>query len=256
MADAAQKFKPAGMAQATWDYLLKFTMHHEAVVVHMYHNYPKGSKFPDVSCGIGFLLAGQTNPNDPTNKTPTDATVNTWLSFFSKKDGTQATKEDFVKDWEECYKIRRTGNVANNEIKEYADKMILRMLDKEKIKTQMAKILVNKLNTEINSASLKGVDFYNLPATAQVGIASLAYGYSPSKMPNFCDAVRKKDFLRAAGEAQLGNMSKIKIEDHRLLFWDAAYVVEQAPDDAAAFTYLPTKLTNWMPLYAQMGATK
>jgi hypothetical protein len=73
------------------------------------------------------------------------------------------------------------------------------------------------------------------------------------KMPNFCDAIKKNDFLRAAGESQLSNMSKIKNEDHRLLFTDAAYVVEQRADDPAAFTYLPTKLSGWMPLYAQMG---
>lgn len=253
MADAAQKFKPAGMTQATWDYLLKFTIHHEAVVVHMYHNYPKGSKFPDVSCGIGFLLQGQTKVSDPSTQTPTDATVNTWLSYFTKKDGTPATKDDFIKDWEECYKISRAGNVANKEIKEFADKMNLRMTDIEKIKSKMAEILVSKLNIAISGAALKGVDFYNLPATAQVGVASLAYGYSPSRMPNFCDAIKKKDFLRAASESKLSNMSSIKNEDHRLLFSDAAYVVEQRADDPAAFTHLPTKLSGWMPLYAQMG---
>ena len=68
MADDLIQYKPNQMAKSTWDYLLKFTLHHEGVVNHMYHNFPLGSKFPDVSCGIGFLLAAEKgNPKTPSS---------------------------------------------------------------------------------------------------------------------------------------------------------------------------------------------
>ena len=40
MANNGQAFKPAKMAQTTWDHLLKFATFHDAWSIIMYHNFP------------------------------------------------------------------------------------------------------------------------------------------------------------------------------------------------------------------------
>lgn len=256
MADDSQKSKPVKLAQTTWDYLLKFTLEHEGVVTHMYHNYPKGSSYPDVSCGVGFLLQGEAKTGDPAMKTPTQATIDRWLPYFKNQDGSAATSELFTADWEEAYKVKRATNPVNNEVKEFADKCQLRMVQ-DKIKPKMAEILVyQKLNLEIAGAHLANVDYWSLPAVAQVAIASIAYGFSLKKMPSFCQALNDKDFYRAASESRLSNMSDIKNNDHRLLLLDADYLTRKRADDPAAFTYLPPKLSGWSSLYSRLGDTE
>jgi hypothetical protein len=250
MADPTQVHKPAKMSQTTWDYLIKFTIHHEGVVNHMYHNYPKGSSYQDISCGVGFLLATK---DDVKKQTPSKATIDTYLSFFKQTSGIDATEEMFIADWKAAIPIMRVSHPQKGEIAEFAAKCVLRMRE-EKIKPKMAQILVKKLNDEIAGAHLKEVDYWGLPAVAQVGIASIAYGYSLTKMPNFCKALKDKNYEWAATEAQLSNMSAIKNRDHSLLFKDAAYINNERADDSAAYTYLPPKLSDWMPLYSIMGS--
>ena len=245
MANNGQGFKPAKMAQTTWDYLLKFTTFHEGVVNHMYHNFPLGSKYPDVSCGIGFLLQG-------TNAGASDTTVKGWLNFFIQADGTPVTEELFKTDWDNCYKIKRVSQPKGGLIAEFSTDCKLRIRG-DLVRSKMAQILVGKLNTELNG-SLSGVNFWALPAIAQVGIASLSYGYSLSKMPNFCKAIKTGNFEWAAAESKLSNMSDIKSYDHRLLFLDAEYLNKYYQEDQVAMAYLPLTISKWTTLQNQSGA--
>jgi len=138
----------------------------------MYHSYPKGSTFPDVSCGIGFLLMPSSpKPGEPNKQTPNNTVVTNWVDFFKQADGSAATNDLFIADWETCYGIKRVSHPKNGVIKEFADQCKL-VMKEEKIKPKMAQILVqDKLNRELKG-SLKDVDYWNLPAVVQVAIAS------------------------------------------------------------------------------------
>jgi hypothetical protein len=249
MADDLIRFKPPQMAKSTWDYLIKFTSHHEGTVKHMYHNHPKGSRYPDVSCGIGFLL-----PADKTDsKTPSAVTIKDWVRHFVNPDGTPVTEELFKKDWEEAYKVTRVSHPVNGIIGEFRKACALN-LNPAIIRPKMAELLVQKLNTELRRAPLSDVDFWNLPAVAQVGIASVNYGFSPTQMPSFAAALKARDFDRAAIEIKLSNMSIIKNQDHWLLMKDAQYLYEFHQGDPAAMAYLPSSVSNWTLLSQQRGA--
>lgn len=255
MADDLIQYKPNQMAKSTWDYLLKFTLHHEGVVNHMYHNFPLGSKFPDVSCGIGFLLAAEKgNP-----KTPSPATVKSWRKNFINPDGTTPEDDQFIKEWERCYEIKRVsqprGNMISEFIEKVKDKVELKLrLRPEIIKPKMAQLLTSKLNDELSHSPLKDVDFWNLPAVAQVAIASVSYGFSPTKMPNFATALKEKNFYRASSEIKLSNMSDIKNYDHWLLMRDADYLYTYHKDDPAAMGYTPLSVSKWILLASQPGS--
>ena len=245
MADDLIQHKPKQMAKSTWDYLIKFTLHHEGTVTHMYHNFPLGSKYPDVSCGIGFLLAG--------DKTPSAGTLKDWVKHFSNADGSPASDDQFKADWEAAYKISRKTQPVGGVISEFKAECKL-TLNAGIIKPKMAQLLVNKLNTELNRPPIKDVDFWKLPAVAQIAIASVSYGFSPTKMPNFGTALKAKKFSAAASEIQLSNMSDIKNYDHWLLMKDAEYIYEYHRDDPAAMAYVPPTVSRWILLSSQSSA--
>ncbi|MBX7172560.1 MAG: hypothetical protein K1X72_16450 [Pyrinomonadaceae bacterium] len=245
MADNFIQFKPKQMAKTTWDYLIKFTSFHEGTVTHMYHNFPLGSKYPDVSCGIGFLLPGE-------NKSPSASTIKDWFKHFSNADGSPATEDQFKADWEEAFKVSRKTQPNGGIITEF--KAVCKLtLNASIIKPKMVQLLASKLNTEVGRPPLKDVDFWKLPAVAQVAVASVCYGYSPTKMPNFCAALKARDFDTAATEIKLSNMSAIKNTDHSLLMKDAAYLYQYHQDDQGAMEYLPSSISNWMPISIQQG---
>lgn len=49
--------EPDCMTQLAWDYLLRFTIAHEAMFSHMYNNRASETANQDVTCGIGVLFA-------------------------------------------------------------------------------------------------------------------------------------------------------------------------------------------------------
>ena len=57
--------KPDSMTQLAWDYLLRFTIAHEAMVLHMYNNRASETANQDVTCGIGVLLANRDTATRP-----------------------------------------------------------------------------------------------------------------------------------------------------------------------------------------------
>lgn len=243
------------MAKSTWDYLIKFTYHHEGNVSHMYHNFPLGSEFPDVSCGIGFLLpAAKGYP-----KTPSIITVREWVKYFKNPDGTPADGSQFTQEWERAYEITRSTQAKGGEIQEFVAKVEGKLqlklrLKPEIVKPKMAQLLVSKLNWELNQSPLKDIDFWSLPAVAQVAIASVSYGFSLTKMPNFTTALKEKNYVRAASEIQLSNMSGLKNYDHSLLMKDAGYLYENHANDEAAMSYTPLTVSKWILLENQRGS--
>ena len=60
--------KPDYMTQAAWDYLLQFTVAHEAMVLHMYNNRASETAKQDVTCGIGILLISRDTATAPDYK--------------------------------------------------------------------------------------------------------------------------------------------------------------------------------------------
>lgn len=213
--------KPTSMNQATWDYLLKFTLAHEALIPHMYNNRAAEDQKQDVTCGIGFLLVSP------------EAAVSGYKDMFFDPATTIAATDDQIKaDWKTASEILRKGvSVA-----EYAQKCKLRM-HTDKVTDKMAQILKAKLASTLAAHTEISSRFAEFPAQAQVACASLFYGYALSKMPNFKGCLAIGDFCGAAGESKLNGASARKNNAHKILLENACRIVEGELD----FDTLPTK---------------
>ena len=89
--------KPDYMTQQAWDYLLQFTVAHEAMVLHMYNNRASEAAKQDVTCGIGFLLINRDTATGPDYK----------LMFYDPATNRPPTAEQLRADWDEAAKLLR-----------------------------------------------------------------------------------------------------------------------------------------------------
>jgi hypothetical protein len=214
--------KPAPMKQSTWDYLTKFTDHHEAMVLHMYNNRTSLKARQDVTCGVGFLL---TSP---------DAAIANYKSLFYDPVTNQPAKDDQIRaDWQAAADLLRTGYPRSNlestpDGKGYADVCKLRMYP-DKVIAKRNDLLGSKLETALRQVP-ELLQFYEYPAQAQVAIASYCYGFSPKGSPNFYMELFHWRFDEAGRESGLAGLSPLKVLDHRILFWNAARIREQKLD--------------------------
>ena len=215
--------KPAQMKQAAWDYLTKFTDHHEAIVLHMYNNRASLKARQDVTCGVGFLL------------TSADAAIADYKSlFYDPVANRPATDAQIRADWQAAADLLRTGWPKSNlestpDGKGYADVCKLRMY-RDKVIARRNDLLASKLETALRQVPELG-QFSEYPAQAQVAIASFCYGFSPKGSPNFYMDLFHWDFDGAGKESALAGLSAQKLLDHRILFWNAARICEQKLDD-------------------------
>src|SRR5262245_54988000 len=214
--------KPAQMKQETWDYLSKFTDHHEAIVLHMYNNRASAQAKQDVTCGVGFFL-----------NSPEDA-INSYKDLFFDPDTKQPATDDQIRaDWKAASELLRTGWPNSNlestaDGQGYADVCKLRM-NRDKVIAKRNDILGSKLETALKDVPELG-QFYDYPAQAQVAIASFCYGFTPKKAVNMVMELFHWNFDGAGRESFLSGMSSIKVLHHRNLFWNAARICEQKLD--------------------------
>jgi hypothetical protein len=82
--------KPDYMTQQAWDYLLQFTVAHEAMVLHMYNNRASETAKQDVTCGIGILLINRDTATGPDYK----------FMFYDPATKRQPTDEQLRADWD------------------------------------------------------------------------------------------------------------------------------------------------------------
>lgn len=240
--------KPARMKQATWDYLTKFTDHHEAIVLHMYNNRTSASGRQDVTCGVGFLLASA------------DAAVADFKAlFYDPETKRPATDEQIRADWQAAAELPRTAWPKSNlestpDGRGYADVCTLRM-DRDKVIAKRNDLLGAKLEAALRDVPELG-QFYDYPAQAQVAIASFCYGFSPKKCPNFVMSLFHWDFDTAGRESFLSGMSSLKVRDHRILFWNAARICEQKlDDDLLPLSAQKPEILPWKPWTTVSGMT-
>jgi hypothetical protein len=236
------------MKQAAWDYLTKFTDHHEAIVLHMYNNRANEKARQDVTCGVGFLLVSA------------EAAIANYKSLFYDPETKQPPTDDQIRaDWQAAADLLRIGWPNSNlestpDGKGYADVCKLRM-DRDKVIAKRNDLLGSKLETTLREVP-ELFQFYDYPAQAQVAIASFCYGYSPKGMANFVMSLFHWDFDSAGKESFLAGMSGLKVLHHRILFWNAARICEQKLDnDLLPLSPQKPEQLPWKPWSNVYGTT-
>jgi hypothetical protein len=211
---------PTQMRPGSWPYLLRFTAQHEGVVLHLYNNRASEAAKQDVTCGIGKLLTS-----------PAAASAAKGM-FFDPATGLPATDQQMADDWVAASQIFRT---RSNLETDYANACKMRMRPEAAI-DDMAGVMKQKLETVLSPGRCPELStFAEMPAQAQVAIASFNYGFMVSSTHNLREALGDWDFDRAASESFLKGLSPRKLLGHRTLFWNAARIVEQKLD----FSTLP-----------------
>lgn len=217
----------------------------------MYNNRASETAKQDVTCGVGFLLASR------------DASL-AFIDLFYDKDTLQpATPEQMKADWDTAAGILRTSwpnsNLESTPTRDgYADRCQLRMYP-EKVIARRNEIMAQKLKQALIDCPKIG-GFYGFPAQAQVAVASYCYGFSPTRAPNFCQALSVWDFDEAGKQSYLAGLAKLKLLHHRILFWNAARIVEQRlgldvlPLEAKAPALIPWKPWTRQLTYRVPGA--
>ena len=209
------------MTQAAWDYLLQFTVAHEAMVLHMYNNRTSETAKQDVTRGIGILLMSRDTATAPDYK----------FMFYDPATKGQPTDEQLRADWDAASKLLRryypNANLENTPAGDgYADVCKMRM-HRDAVIDKMAAVLKVKLKS------------------AQVACASYFYGWSLAKAPNFRQALLNLDFTRAAKESNLAGAAAAKNKGHERLFLNAASIWDAVANgwEGDLFQVLPQKVS-------------
>ena len=229
--------KPDYMTQAAWDYLLQFTIAHEALVLHMYNNRASETAKQDVTCGIGILLISRDTATAPDYK----------FMFYDPATKGQPIDEQLRADWDAASKLLRryypNANLENTpEGDGYADVCKMRM-HRDAVIDKMAAVLKVKLKSELENW-LPLETFISMPSQAQVACVSYFYGWSLAKAPNFRQALLNLDFTRAAKESKLAGAAQAKNKAHERLFLNAASIWDAVGNgwEGDLFQVLPQKV--------------
>jgi hypothetical protein len=204
---------PPQMSADAWDYLLRFTLEHEWMVLHMYNNKATEDAKQDVTCGIGHLLSSP------------EAAVAAKGLFYDPATGQTPSDQQMRDDWLAASRILRT---RSNLETDYANACKMRM-SRDKAIDDMAGVLKSKLKSSLGACP-ELASFSEMPAQAQVGAASYNYGYLIQVTVHFRAALGDWDFDEAAKQSFLRGISSRKLLGHRTLFWNAARIVEQRLD--------------------------
>jgi hypothetical protein len=226
---------PDGMNNATWDYVLQFTLAHEVPVYHMYNNKQSADAAQDVTCGIGVRLdTRETAVNDPAIK----------ALFFNKTTGHSAGDDELRQDWDTASQIlRRTASPET----EYAARCQL-VMDKDKTWDYLQVRLKAQLAADRTPGRCKCLDgFKDFPAVAQAAVACFCYGWSLTRAPHLSLYLEHWDFDSAQKACWLDKASLEKLYGLRVLFYNAGRVYEQNLnyDWLPGNTYRPPLVLQW-----------
>jgi hypothetical protein len=209
--------KPDYMTQQAWDYLLRFTVTHEGMVLHMYNNRTSEAAKQDVTCGIGILLIDRDAATGSDYKP----------MFFDPATQLPATEDQLRDDWDAALNLlRRYWPNANLESTAagdgYADVCKMRMYP-QAVMDKAASVLKSKLKWELDHW-LPLEAFISMPSQAQIACVSYFYGWSLAKAPLFRQALIDLNFDRAAKASNLSGASPAKNKAHERLFLNAASI--------------------------------
>jgi len=213
------------MQEGDWQYLLRFTTHHEYPVYNMYNT--RGPEDPDVTCGIGHAISS-----------PAEARKLTKL-FIDKDTKLPAKPEQLEQDWNAACNLRRT----RTNLGDYAIICQLTM-PRQAVIDDMAEGLSTRLHTLRTFVNSKDdfADFPNFPAAARIFSASFAYGHIPGVIdkrkgkkhvpdyPAMRVAIRAGDWATAARECAIGGVSPRKNEAHKQLLLFAQQLKDSGGD--------------------------
>jgi hypothetical protein len=201
--------------QPSWDYLLKFTLQHEAMVLHMYNNKRQASEQNDVSCGIGVSLTSAAKACQPKYSD----------LFYSGAPGQAPTPQELTADWNAAANLLRTDSNLEHtpDGRGYADVCHLRMY-RDKVVDWMANTLKDNLQIEVTRHLPQA--FPGFPTQAKIAVASFIYGLSLSAAPFLKIALRANDFRTAAQQCVISRWAKTKNRNHSQLFLNAASIAD------------------------------
>jgi hypothetical protein len=114
---------------------------------------------------------------------------------------------------------------ATNLYSDYRDKSPL-FMDRD----AMLSALREKMLTFWQQKGQDFPDFDQIPAQAQVALMSYNYGLRLRGAPKMCDAVRGRDYTRAAAESRINGWDANKNEAHNVLFTNAQRIVDNELD--------------------------
>jgi hypothetical protein len=204
---------PSGMAPATFDYLLRFTMAHEGATPFMYNNWPLKNANRDVTVGVGIAVFSEDHAVRPDIRS----------LFRVKATGEPASDPEMRAEFRRVYDLPRT---AGNLFTDYQDKSPLEIPDAE-----MRRSLSDKMSEFWDQRGQTFADFASIPAQAQVALASWNYGARLRNAPNMCNAVRSGDFVEAAKQSFVPGWDGQKNEGHRRLLMNAATIAREGLDN-------------------------
>jgi hypothetical protein len=207
----------AGLGDAAWAYLLKFTGAHEGVVNRLYNNMGKPNVAnSDVTIGVGISL-------------PSKASCSQYLNLFYVKDTNftqMATLPQLESDWTKVNEMSR----ASNSLDDFGRAVQTEIKPQDALQG-MVNFYTHQVPERLNDPDFK--DFAQWPAQARVALTSYCYGLTPRTSQGYVGApamraaLSSRDFDTAGRQSYIANWDPKKVRDHRILFWNAARLLEQ-----------------------------
>jgi hypothetical protein len=222
----------AGLGDAAWAYLLKFTAWHEGVVNRLYNNMGKPNvAHSDVTIGVGISL-------------PSKESCNRYLNLFYVKDTnfTQpATLTQLQADWTVVDGMSRAFNSLDD-----FGRVVQTEITPQAALQGMVDFYAHNVPDRLNCPEF--ADFAQWPAQARVALTSYCYGLTPKTSSGYAGApamraaLRDRDFDTAGRQSYISVWDPTKVRDHRVLFWNAARLLEQSAKSVIINT-------DWLPAH-------
>jgi len=234
----------AGLGDAAWTYLLKFTAWHEGVVNRLYNNMGKPNvPNSDVTIGVGISL-------------PFKTSCRQYLSLFFVKDTnfTQpATLTQLEADWTLVDGMSR----AFNSLDDFAQAVQTEITPQAALQG-MVNFYAQNVPDRLNCPEF--TNFAQWPAQARVALTSYCYGLTPKTSAGYAGApamraaLRDRNFDTAGLQSYISVWDSKKVRDHRVLFWNAARLLEQSARNMVIDTeWLPTKFDSSLEIIPLPG---
>jgi hypothetical protein len=208
----------SGLGDAAWAYLLKFTASHEGVVNRLYNNMGKPNvSHSDVTIGVGISL-------------PSKESCRRYLNLFYIKDTNftqMATLTQLEADWTMVNGMSR----ASNSLDDFG-RAVQTEITPQSALQGMVDFYKQYVPDRLNDPDLR--DFAQWPAQARIALTSYCYGVTPRTSAGYAGApamraaLSSRDFDTAGRQSYVSVWDPTKVRDHRILFWNAARLLEQS----------------------------
>ena len=220
---------PAGMTDATFQYVLKFTIEHEGDTPFMYNNWSAKNAKRDVTIGVGRALPSlpmiALGPGQFTCAAGEREAAAVRSMFRVKATGGQPSADQMIAEYRRVYNTERIGG---NLFSAYQTPSPLEMDREAMLRDLQAKMLKFWDDRSVEQHPLP--ELSTIPAQAQVALMSWNYGLRLRGAPKMCDAVRAGNYVLAANETFVPGVDAQKNAAHKQLMLNAARIVAAGMD--------------------------